>query len=73
MKKLSLTYRFLQLIGFNYSEEAYGQVTVWRVLGQIEDYAHITGGFRLLCHQRDLDDYRIGDNAARLTLTPIAA
>ena len=32
----------------------------------IEDYAHITGGCRLLCHQRDLTNYCIGDNAALL-------
>lgn len=31
----------------------------------IDDYAHITGGCRLLCHQRDLSDYHIGDNAAK--------
>lgn len=30
----------------------------------IDDYAHITGGCRLLCHQRDLSDYYVGDNAA---------
>ena len=32
----------------------------------LEDYAHITGGCRLLCHQRDLSDYYVGDNAAKL-------
>jgi acetyltransferase-like isoleucine patch superfamily enzyme len=32
----------------------------------IEDYAHITGGCRLLCHQRDLSGYCKGDNAAKL-------
>lgn len=32
----------------------------------IDDYAHITGGCRLLCHQRDLRGYRVGDNAASL-------
>lgn len=31
----------------------------------IEDYAHITGGCRLLCHQRDLSDYHVGDNASK--------
>ena len=30
-KKLSLTFRFLRSLGFNYSEEAYGQVSVWGV------------------------------------------
>lgn len=33
---------------------------------EIGDYSHITGGCRLLCHQRDLNDYRKGDNAALL-------
>lgn len=32
----------------------------------IDDYAHVTGGCRLLCHQRDLRNYRVGDNAAKL-------
>ena len=122
--KLSLTYKILKGLGFNYSEEEYGNVSLFRVLKQffqniwrkwlsnmmdwailepfnprklrpaiirkmgakvgknvfvgdhvvidlghadlieIEDYAHITGGCRLLCHQRDLNDYCIGDNAA---------
>lgn len=126
-KKLSITYRFMRRIGMNYSEEEYGQVSLWDVfkrvcktyrdgfllkffmnswllapleprklrpwvlkkigchLGKdifvgdhvridaghadliyIEDHAHITGGCRLLCHQRDLRDYRRGDDAAKL-------
>ena len=125
-KKLSLTYRFLKFLGFNYSEEEYGDVSIWRVIKQffanirskfltnmmdwallepfaprklrpwilrrlgchigknvfigdhvridaghaemiyIDDYAHITGGCRLLCHQRDLKGYFRGDNAAKL-------
>ena len=126
-KRLSLTYRFMRKIGLNYSEEEYGQVTPWRVLGRIyrlyrngfimkffwnswllspleprklrpwvlrkigchvgknvfvgdnvridgghadliyiEDHAHIAGGTRLLCHQRDLSDYCIGDDYAKL-------
>ena len=123
-KKLSLTFRFMRAIGLNYSEEEYGNVSLWRVIKQffgnilrkflanmmdwailepinprmfrpfilrrlgckvgkgvfigdhvvvdmnhadmitIDDYAHITGGCRLLCHQRDLSDYHVGDNAA---------
>ena len=123
-KKLSLMYRFLCAIGMKYSEEEYGQVTLWGVIKKfcaiyrnallqsmmdwvifapiaarkmrpalllgmgakvgngvfigdhvafdlnhsdmitIDDYAHITGGCRLLCHQRDLKNYRKGDNAA---------
>ena len=125
-KKLSFTFRLLRKMGFNYSEEEYGDVSLWRVTKQffanirskflcnmmdwaiiepiaprkirpwllqrlgckigknvfigdhvridaghaeliyIDDYAHITGGCRLLCHQRDLRGYRVGDNAATL-------
>lgn len=125
-KELSSTYKLLRLLGFNYSEEEYGQVSLWRVIRQffgniyrkqlekmmdwsvlapfcprklrpwllrrigcyigknvfigdyvrvdlnhanliyIEDYAHVTSGCRLLCHQRDLRGYRVGDNAASL-------
>lgn len=123
-QNLSATYRFLRALGFNYSVEEYGQVSLWRVIKQffgnirrkrlekmmdwpilapfcprklrprllrkigchvgknvfigdyvrvdlnhadliyIDDYAHITAGCRLLCHQRDLKNYRVGDNAA---------
>lgn len=125
-KKLSLTFKLLRLIGMKYSEEEYGQVSLWsafktffanyyhallqsmmdwvifapiahrmlrpwllRRMGAkvgkgvfigdhvffdlnhadlitVDDYAHITGGCRLLCHQRDLKGYRVGDNAANL-------
>lgn len=126
-KKTTLTYRFMRLIGLNYSEEEYGQVTVWIVIKRvcktyrdifllkyfmnswllspleprklrpwvlkkigchvgknvfigdnvridaghsdliyIGDCAHITGGCRLLCHQRSLLHYYKGDNAAKL-------
>lgn len=34
MTKLSLTYRFLRFIGLNYSEEEYGNVSLWRVIKQ---------------------------------------
>ena len=34
MKKLSLTYRFLRFIGFNYSEEEYGDVSLFKVIGK---------------------------------------
>ena len=39
----------------------------------IEDHVHIAGGTRLLCHQRDLSDYKVGDDYAKLgyTLKPI--
>lgn len=126
MAKTSLTYRCLKFWGFNYSEQEYGQVSLWRVVKQffknirlkwlqnkmdwailepfaprklrpkimkkmgchigkdvfigdhvrvdyshadlifIDDHAHITGGCRLLCHQRNLLRYRKGDDAAKL-------
>ena len=121
-----MTFKMLRALGFNYSEEEYGQVSLWRVIKQffknmyhalllsmmdwwilepieprmlrpflirrlgakvgkgvfigdnvridenhanlitLDDYAHVTGGCRLLCHQRDLRNYRKGDNAAKL-------
>ena len=125
-KKLSTTYKFLRLLGFNYSEEEYGDVSLWRVVKQffinirrkqlvnmmdwailepinprknrprilrklgckvgkdifvgdnvridlnhadkiyIGDHTHITSGCRLLCHQRDLRNYFVGDDSAKL-------
>ena len=125
-KKLSTTYKFLRLLGFNYSEEEYGDVSLWRVIKQffinirrkqlvnmmdwailepinprknrprilrklgckvgkdvfvgdnvkvdlnhadmitIEDHVHIASGTRLLCHQRNLSDYCVGDDYAKL-------
>lgn len=125
-QKLSLSYRLLRLVGLNYSEEQYGNVSLHRMAIQffaniyhalllsmmnwvilepvnprllrpfllrrlgcnvgkgvfigdhvivdmnhaelvtIDDFAHITGGCRLLCHQRDLSKYHAGDNAAKL-------
>ena len=124
-KKLSATYKMLRALGFNYSEEEYGQVSLRRVIKQtfgniyrkrlekmmdwpilapicprklrpwllrrigchigknvfigdyvrvdlnhanliyIGDYAHVTAGCRLLCHQRNLKNYHVGDNAAK--------
>ena len=125
-KKLSLTFRLLRKLGFNYSEEEYGQVSLWRVIKQfflniwhkqlvkmmdwailepfnprklrprflkkmgchvgkdvyvgdfvrvdlshadmitIEDHVHIADASRLLCHQRDLSNYCVGDDYAKL-------
>ena len=125
-RKLSTTYKFLRALGFNYSEEEYGDVSLCRVIKQffknirlkflekmldwsilepieprklrpilikkmgchvgkntffgdyvrmdtsyadmiyIGDFTHITSGCRLLCHQRDLTGYCVGDNAASL-------
>ena len=121
-QKLSLTYRFLRFLGFNYSEREYGQVSLWRVIKQffgnirrkylqnmmdwailepfnprklrpillrkigckvgkevfigdfvrvdlnhanlieIGDYVSVASGCRLLCHQRNLSNYFVGDN-----------
>ena len=38
-----------------------------------DDYSHITGGCRMLCHQRNLSEYRKGDNASTFgyTIKPI--
>ncbi len=127
MKKLSTTYKLLLKFGLNYSEEEYGQVSLWILLKRvlktykdgfllkymmnswllapleprklrpwvlkkigchvgkdifvgdnvridsghadliyIGDHAHITGGCRLLCHQRNLRNYCKGDDAAQL-------
>src|SRR5574344_2702505 len=33
-KKLSLTYRCLRFLGFNYSEEEYGDVSFFKVIGK---------------------------------------
>lgn len=125
-KKLSMTYKLMRAFGYNYSEEEYGQVSLFRVVKQfflniyrkhlvntmdyaiyepfntrkrrarimkklgchmgknvyvgdhvaidfnhaemifIDDYAHITDCCRLLCHQRNLKNYKKGDNAADL-------
>lgn len=123
-KKLSITFKLLRALGFNYSEEEYGDVSLSKVIAKffrniklkmlekmldsallepfeprklrayfirkmgchvgkdvffgdyvrmdtsyadmiyIGDYTHITSGCRLLCHQRDLSNYYVGDNAA---------
>ena len=125
-KKLSTTYKLLRALGFNYSEEEYGQVSLGRVIKQffgnirrkqlqkmmdwailepfnprknrprilrklgckvgkdvfvgdyvrvdlshadmitIDDHAHIASGTRLLCHQRNMGDYCVGDDYAKL-------
>jgi acetyltransferase-like isoleucine patch superfamily enzyme len=124
--KLSPTFRFLRLIGLNYSEGEYGDVSLLRVFGKffgniyhalllsmmnwvifepinprmlrpfllrrlgakvgkgvfigdqvkidenhadhiiLEDHVHVASGTRLLCHQRDLSDYCVGDDYAKL-------
>ena len=34
-ERLSLMYRFMRRIGFHYSEEEYGQVTIWQVIKRV--------------------------------------
>ena len=34
-KKLSLTFRMLRALGLNYSEEEYGQVSLWKVIKRV--------------------------------------
>ena len=125
-KNLSISYRLLRKLGFNYSEAEYGQVSLWRVIKQflgnirrkrlqnmmdweilepfnprklrpillrkmgckvgenvfigdyvridlghadmitVEGYVHITAGTHILCHQRDLSNYRVGDDVTKL-------
>jgi len=127
MKRLSFTYRFLKLLGLNFSEEEYGQISLWNMLTSgikhirnayllkycmysvllsplnyrkirpvlwrwmgakvgkdcfigyevwvdmthmdlitIEDHVHITTRCLLLCHQRNIENYYIGDDCAKL-------
>ena len=127
MSNLSRTYRFLRLLGLNYSEDEYGQISFFKVLKKVfktyrdgfllkflmeswllspllprkirpwivkkigakvgknvfigskvwidsghadmlilEDYVHIAGECTLLCHQRNLKNYYIGDDYAKL-------
>ncbi len=125
--KLSVSFRFLRAIGLNYSEQEYGQVSLWqivvkawvntrnaflvkygmnsallapisprklrpailRIVGckigknvfigsnvsvdvghadmiEMEDHVHIAAHSILLCHQRDLKNYFVGDDYAKL-------
>lgn len=127
MKTLSTTYKILRLIGLNFSEEEYGQVSLWEMIRsalkhirnaillkycmysvilsplnyrkirpilwrwmgakvgkdcfigyevwvdltntefiEMEDHVHVANRCLLLCHQRDLSDYHIGDDYAKL-------
>lgn len=124
---LSWTYRILRKLGFNYSEDEYGHISLYDVIKrvlktyknefllkfvmdswllspftprklrpailrcigckigknvfigdhvridsghadliEIDDHAHLAGGCRLLCHQRDLSNYFVGDDYAKL-------
>ncbi len=125
-RKLSTTYRFLRALGFNYSEEEYGDVSLWKVIKKfftnpyhalllsmmdwivfdpiaprmlrpwllrrlgakvakgvfigdhcrfdqnhadhiiLEENVHIASGTRVLCHLRNLSDYHVGDDYAKL-------
>ena len=127
MPNLSITYRFLRVLGFNFSEEEYGQISLWAAIKRaginfknslllkycmysvilspfnyrsirpkawkwmgvkvgkdcyigyevyidvthaelitIEDHVHIAERCFLLCHQRDLGNYFVGDDYAKL-------
>jgi acetyltransferase-like isoleucine patch superfamily enzyme len=127
MTKLSLSYRVMRKIGLNFSEEEYGQVSLWEIvksalkhirnayllkycmysvllsplnyrkirpllwrwmgakvgkdcfigyevwadmtnmnLIELEDHVHVTTKCLLLCHQRNLNEYHIGDDSAAL-------
>ena len=127
MHRNSISYRLLKLIGLNYSEDEYGQVSLWKMsksalkhirnafllkycmysvilsplnyrkirpvfwrwmgakvgkdcfigyevwvdmtnteLVEMEDHVHVANRCLLLCHQRDLDNYCIGDDYAKL-------
>jgi len=127
MSNLSRTYRFLRLLGLNYSEDEYGQISFFKVLKRVfktyrdgfllkflmeswllapllprrirpwivkkiganvgknvfigskvwvdsghadmlilEDHVHIAGESTLLCHQRNLKNYCVGDDYAKL-------
>ena len=126
MKKLSTTFKLLRALGFNYSEEEYGDVSLFKVVGKffgnirrkrlekmmdwsilqsfnprkirprllrkmgchvgkgvfigdyvrvdcghadmitIEDNVSVASGARLLCHQRDFSDFRVGDDYMKL-------
>lgn len=125
-ENFSTTFKLLRALGFNYSEEEYGNVSLWRVIKQfflniyrkrmekmmdwpilqslnprkirpillrkigchvgkgvfigdyvrvdcghadeitIEDSVSIASGTRLLCHQRDFSNYRVGDDYMKL-------
>jgi acetyltransferase-like isoleucine patch superfamily enzyme len=127
MSNLSRTYRFLRLLGLNYSEDEYGQISFFKILKRVfktyrdgfllkflmeswllspllprkirpwivkkigakvgknvfigskvwidsghadmlilEDHVHIAGESTLLCHQRNLKNYCVGDDYAKL-------
>ena len=127
MSNLSRTYRFLRLLGLNYSEDEYGQISFFNILKRVfktyrdgfllkflmeswllspllprrirpwivkkiganvgknvfigskvwvdsghadmlilEDHVHIAGESTLLCHQRNLKNYCVGDDYAKL-------
>lgn len=126
MSNLSRTYRFLRLLGLNYSEDEYGQISFIKVIQRVfktyrdgfllkylmeswllapllprkirpwvlkkigvnvgknvfigaqvyfdsghsdlitlEDHVHVTARCLLLCHQRDLSNYFVGDDASK--------
>lgn len=126
-KKLSQTYRFMRMVGLNYPEEEYGQVSLWAVVKRViktyrdsfllkylmnswllspieprkvrpwvlrtigctvgkdvfigsqvwidaghtdmivlEDHSHLDARCVVLCHKRQLENYCVGDDYAKL-------
>lgn len=54
-------------VGKNVFIGEYVRMDIWHAdLIYIDDYTHVTSGCRILCHQRDLTGYCVGDNAADL-------
>ena len=43
MPKLSLTYRFLRLVGLNYPEDEYGDVSLFKVITRF--FSHLKNAF----------------------------
>lgn len=130
MEELSFTYKLLRRLGFNYSEQEYGNVSLFQVVSrffgnirrafllkhfmnsailepisprklrpiilrsvgckvgknvfigpgvtidsghadliELEDHVHVAGYSIILCHQRNLVDYCVGDDYAKLGYT----
>lgn len=61
----------LRTIGCKVGKNVFVGDKVWIDAGHanlitVDDHAHIASGCRLLCHQRDLSDYKVGDDYAKL-------
>ena len=63
--------KVLKSVGCKVGKNVFVGDKVWIDAGHadmitIDDHAHIASGCRLLCHQRDLSDYKKGDDYAKL-------